>query len=319
MKIAAAVITLISWIISGNGEAPIHVSFLEPNCGVSISGSRTARSYSSNIIHGRPADMFGNPWMALINSQRTMCGGSLITNRFVLSAAHCRSNTPTVVYLGEFDRSTITDCTTTTCMPNVIGIPVDAQITHPRYVHHSQNDIALFRLSRQVEYTAFIKPICLLTNYNPLDHIRSLTATGWGTTETGATSSILRTAILTQVDRSYCSAIYGNIVDRSHICAGDYNSHTCMGDSGGPISAMIPIGGSNRVVQLGIVSYGDVECRQLGVYTNVNHHINWIAEVVRQAPNVERSFINPGQPQPTQRPFINQGPNYYYFPWVYIG
>ncbi|KAH8347950.1 hypothetical protein KR084_002501, partial [Drosophila pseudotakahashii] len=250
----------------------IQVSFLEPNCGVSISGSSTSRSYSGNIIHGRPADMFGNPWMALINSQSTMCGGSLITNR-------------NVVYLGEFDRSTITDCSTTACMPNVIGIPVDAQITHPRYVHHSQNDIALFRLSRQVQYTAYIKPICLLTNYNPLDHVRSLTATGWGTTENGATSSILRTAILTQVDRSYCSAIYGNIVDRSHICAGDYNSHTCMGDSGGPISAMIPIGGSNRVVQLGIVSYGDVECRQLAVYTNVNHHINWIAEVVRQAPN----------------------------------
>ncbi|XP_017072559.1 serine protease grass-like [Drosophila eugracilis] len=296
MKINAAVIALLSCALMVDGE-PTPISLLEADCGVSISGSS---SQNSKIVNGWPADMFGNPWMALISSSVT-CGGSLITNRFVLSAAHCRTNSHTVVYLGEFDRSTTTDCSNAGCMPNAIGIPVDAQIAHPSYIHLSQNDIALFRLATPVQYTAYIQPICLLTNYNPLNSIRHLTATGWGKTEFGLPSSILRTATLTQVDRSYCSGIYGNRVDMSHICAGDYNSHTCMGDSGGPISAVITINGRIRVAQFGIVSYGDSECRELGVYTNVMHHMNWIASVVRH-----------GGPQVTQRP------NYYYIQWYYI-
>ncbi|XP_052840292.1 melanization protease 1-like [Drosophila gunungcola] len=302
MKIASAVIILLILIYFGNGQ--VSVSFLDPDCGVSISGSSTM---SARIVQGQVADMFANPWMALISSS-TMCGGSLITNRFVLSAAHCRSNSYTVVYLGEFDRSTITDCSTTACMPNAIGIPVDAQIAHPRYVHHSQNDIALFRLATPVQYSAYIKPICLLTNYNPLAHIRLLTAIGWGTTEHGVPSNVLKTTTLTQVDRSHCSATYGSVVDMSHICAGDRTSHTCMGDSGGPIFATLPIGSTSRVVQMGIVSYGDSECRRWGVYTNVMHHMNWILQVVRQ-----------GGPQVPQRPLPPQGSYYVYVPWYAVG
>ncbi|XP_017061135.1 uncharacterized protein LOC108101336 [Drosophila ficusphila] len=290
MKIVAGFFTLLSVLKLCIGET--HVSYLEPDCGVSVSGSSTK---SSRIINGRVADIFGNPWMALI-SGGIMCGGSLITNRFVLSAAHCRSYSPTMVYLGEFDRSTITDCSTKACMPNAIGVQVDAQIAHPNYVHFSQNDIALFRLVTPVHYTAFIKPICLLTNYNPLAHIRSLTAVGWGTTELGVASNVLRTATLTQVDRSYCSAKYRYRVDMSHICAGDYSSSTCAGDSGGPISAMLPISGVNRVVQFGIVSYGNYDCREVGVYTNVMHHIDWIANTIRQGGS--------------QTPRV-----YYYMPW----
>ncbi|XP_036669288.2 melanization protease 1 [Drosophila suzukii] len=275
MKIVAAIITLLPWVNLGNGQSA--VSFLEPNCGISISGSRRWRT---RVIGGETADMFGNPWMVYIENSIS-CGGTLITNRFVLTAAHCIRNRPTMVYLGEFDRSSNPDCSRRGCLPRAIGIPVDAQIAHPRYVHHSRDDIALFRLARPVQYTDYIRPICLVTNNNPLPQIRTLTATGWGETEFGTESNVLKTTTLTQVDRRHCSALYGR-VDMSHICAGDLSTHVCRGDSGGPVSSIFRVNGKSRVIQLGIVSYGDLECRQWSVFTNVMHHMNWIVDTVRR-------------------------------------
>ncbi|XP_044312906.1 serine protease grass-like [Drosophila rhopaloa] len=250
--------------------------------------------------------MFGNPWMAFIQSS-ILCGGSLITNRFVLTAAHCRSNTPAVVYLGEFDRSTITDCSTTACMPNAIGIHVDAQIGHPSYsTSGHQNDIALFRLARPVQYTDYIRPICLLTNFDPLPQIRTFTATGWGETGYSLGSNKLLTATLMHVDRSYCS-IYGR-VDSSQICVAGYDSHVCRGDSGGPLMATVNIKGANRVIQAGVVSYGHQNCRHVSVFTNVVHHINWIADVVRRGSAQNTQF----QPK-VRRPTYSYYPNTYWY------
>ncbi|XP_037727959.1 melanization protease 1-like [Drosophila subpulchrella] len=282
MKIVAAIIALLPWVNLGNGQSA--VSFLEPNCGISISGSRRWRT---RVIGGETADMFGNPWMVLIENSIS-CGGTLITNRFVLTAAHCIRNRPTMVYLGEFDRSSAPDCSRRGCLPRAIGIPVDAQIAHPRYVHHSRDDIALFRLARPVQYTDYIRPICLVTNNNPLPQIRTLTATGWGETEFGTESNVLKTTTLTQVVRRYCSALYGR-VDMSHICAGDLSTHVCRGDSGGPVSSIFRVNGKSRVIQLGIVSYGDLECRQWSVFTNVMHHMNWIVDTVRRRQRTSHS------------------------------
>ncbi|XP_016992346.3 melanization protease 1-like [Drosophila takahashii] len=284
MKNVVAIVALLAWVCLGDGQSTL--SFLDPNCGTSVAGSRRWRS---RIIGGETANMFGNPWMVLIQSSIS-CGGTLITNRFVLTAAHCIRNSPTIAFLGEFDRSTRTDCSGRACLPRAIGIPVDAKIAHPRYVHHSRDDIALFRLARTVQYTDYIKPICLVTNYNLLPQTRVLTATGWGETENTPGSNVLKTTTLTQADRSYCSAIYGR-VDMSHICAGDYDSHVCRGDSGGPVSSNFRVNGINRVVQLGIVSYGDTECTQWSVFTNVMHHMNWIVDTVRrrQRPNPRNS------------------------------
>jgi len=89
MKIVATVITLISGIVIGNGQ--IAVSFLDPDCGVSISGSTTTGArVSPRILNGATADMFGNPWMALISSLSGTCGGSLITNRKYFNSSNKR-------------------------------------------------------------------------------------------------------------------------------------------------------------------------------------------------------------------------------------
>nr|XP_041632744.1 chymotrypsin-like elastase family member 2A [Drosophila kikkawai] len=287
MKIIGVLSILLFCAILGYGKK--SVSFLEPNCGLSISsGKATAR-----IVGGEIADMYGNPWMAYIRHD-SWCGGSLITNRFVLSAAHCITGYPATVYLGQFDMSRST--------PNGIQVPVDAQIPIP-------NKLTPF-------FIDFIRPICLPTNFSPLDQTTHLTTTGWGKTENGVPSSVLKTTTLTQYDRRACSSRYNSNVDISQICAGSPSSSSCNGDSGGPITTVYPINGTDRVIQLGIVSYGDIYCRSLGVYTNVIHYMSWITSYVQ----------NP--PAPTQRPNNNNpthnyhnNNNYYYtypnYPYYY--
>nr|XP_041632745.1 acrosin-like [Drosophila kikkawai] len=151
----------------------------------------------------------------------------------------------------------------------------------------------------------FIRPICLPTNFSPLDQTTHLTTTGWGKTEYGVPSSVLKTTTLTQYDRWACSSRYHSNVDTSQICAGSPSSSSCNGDSGGPITTVYPINGRNRVIQLGTVSYGDIYCQSLGVYTNVIHYMAWIGTTIQQGGDQHT-------PAPTQSPSHsnNNNPNY---------
>ncbi|KAH8348291.1 hypothetical protein KR084_006198 [Drosophila pseudotakahashii] len=297
MKIVAAIITLLSCANIGNGQYPI--SFLDSNCGISVANSGGPQF---KILGGETADIFANPWMALILSD-IFCGGSLITHSKLYNFIICYVpiSSDYSVYLGEFDTSTATDCSTKACIPKAIGIPVDYQIRHPNYVNVDRHDIALFRLRWPVEYTGnitdifyknhpnyilihldFIRPICLPLNFDPLPEAPYISVTGWGKTEHALGSNVLKITVLTQADRSHCSRIYGRQVDMSHICAGDHNSHVCKGDSGGPVSVTFLIGRKNRTMQVGIVSYGDVKCTKWSVFTNVIYHMNWIKNTVQQ-------------------------------------
>ncbi|XP_030246494.1 serine protease grass-like, partial [Drosophila navojoa] len=110
---------------------------------------------------GHELSILSRPWMALLmfrenNVERFRCAGTLITERFVLTAAHCfNEGKPQFVRLGEYKISNETDCGILkgkyVCAPPVEDIKIDEIIKHENFSQHTGlNDIALIKLSEKV-------------------------------------------------------------------------------------------------------------------------------------------------------------------------
>lgn len=117
--------------------------------------------------------LLGYPVNATAKRYEFRCGGSLISERFVLTAAHC--GTPRVVRLGEHSLSEVED---------EEDFEVEAFFKHPNYtVKASYHDIAVVKLVELVEFDYYVRPACLWTSV-PLN-LSSVIATGFGVTEFG--------------------------------------------------------------------------------------------------------------------------------------
>lgn len=150
---------------------------------------------SERIAHGNETVLFEFPWMALLgygdaDNIEWKCGGSVISKKFVLTAAHCVANLRTplsTVRLGEYDTSKETDCMNigneVQCTPPVQDILVERTIAHPGYNRPKYaNDVALVRLTRNADFSQFaVAPICLpVTRDLMTKAITGVTVTGWG-------------------------------------------------------------------------------------------------------------------------------------------
>ncbi|XP_039480824.1 spaetzle-processing enzyme [Drosophila santomea] len=142
------------------------------------------------------------------------------------------------------------------------------------------NDIGLLQIQPEVQFNAFIRPVCIITDPTKVPNVKTFRAAGWGRTENEKVSSVLRTVELNELNATECYNLFGMNLLESQICAGHPNGDTCEGDSGGPLVHQMNMEGSLRYVQLGITSFGRSDCRNGGVYTRISSFIDWILMVV---------------------------------------
>ncbi|XP_042881601.1 proclotting enzyme-like [Penaeus japonicus] len=248
-----------------------------PECGL-------VNRASSRIVNGYKADVHEYPWQTYLemrwsDGQNQLCGGSLITPQWVITAAHCvlrkKSDDlwlPTVsVTLGMHRRSA----------PLADGGEKVAAAEIKIYPENNfSHDLALIKLPEPVEYTDKVRPVCLPNRYMHEQSVsgKSMALIGWGKTETGKLSDELRELGRLGIESSVCKKVFGSYITDHHFCtSGTDVKHICLGDSGGPVMTVE----RSRFVLMGVVSFvatKNCDGEYPDGHTSVTHFLDWIQE-----------------------------------------
>uniref|UniRef100_A0A182JLK0 Uncharacterized protein n=1 Tax=Anopheles atroparvus TaxID=41427 RepID=A0A182JLK0_ANOAO len=191
------------------------------------------------------------------------CGGTIINNCYILSAAHC-----------DVDRERSKFVVLGSIFLNNGGVTheVIRVINHPNYNDDTfENDINLLRVSPYITYNAAVQPMPIAAH---VAESGDAVVSGWGENETGELPNhlqFLNTQIISDED---CYAIWSGdtlLVSNTNICTlSPVGQNACRGDSGGPL---VHDGGLH-----GVVSWGPNDCPNgmPTVYTRVSSYVSWI-------------------------------------------
>lgn len=223
------------------------------------------------------------PWQArlFIKSKRStsLCGGSLIKENVVLTAAHCLKDgtTSVTIYLGDVDQRKKDSGEQ---IFEAVNWWIPTAYNDQTMVH----DIALVQLDGKAKLTDHVKTIPIHRSSNRSALVgKSAVISGWGDTSgNGSIANILQIASVDIIEPEECDAA------RTELCAGQPNGgvDACQGDSGGPLA--VKFGDEYKLV--GITSRG-IGCSGAGIYTAVSSY-NWLVD--NWVPQVRFTVRNDG-------------------------
>lgn len=266
--------------------------FSEAKCGEIYTEGKSGRSAladkdrESRIVGGHNTFFGQHPWQAAIIKQsflskRISCGGALIGKRWVLTAAHCVHNTAISdmkVRLGEWNVREQSEK-----YPHE-DYDIEKKSEHPDYKPATfQNDLAVVRLNRDVNYKEHIIPVCLPVFEEDFVGKKAVVI-GWGRTAHGAisTPSKLQEVEVEVITSETCQDWFKSnnrretIYKNEFLCAGYETGgrDSCQGDSGGPLVT----NKDGKGTLIGLVSWGIACARPKlpGVYTNIANYVAWV-------------------------------------------
>lgn len=233
------------------------------------------------MVGGEVGKKGESPWQVLLQNARGYfhCGGVLIDENWVLTAAHClENNLRFSVRLGDYERIR-KEGTEETLM-------VIRTFRHPNYNSRTvDNDIAMLRLERPATLSKYIVPICLpgrkLAERVLHQNGTVTVVSGWGKDDMDSNrfSSALNVIKVPLVSRAVCAHQMSNNISDNVLCAGvlGQKMDACEGDSGGPMVTLY----RDTWFLLGLVSWGEGCGREdkLGIYTKVSNYNEWINRV----------------------------------------
>ncbi|KAH8302670.1 hypothetical protein KR044_009338, partial [Drosophila immigrans] len=233
------------------------------------------------IINGFAATPKQFPYQAyfdgLFNSNwHPLCGGVIISNRIILTAAHCilPEFLAYRIYLGALNKTNALEEG-----QQQVDLDPSSVVVHPHWdASRKINDIALFVMPSKIQFNAYIQPARLPDPRQSYENTHGVVS-GWGATNCAKTD-ILQYAYVDVLSHDECTKLIyqinpGRIIPESYICLKPSGRSTCKGDSGGPLAIRNPDGSSTL---LGLTSFGFGYCG-VGyptVFTRVSSYLSWI-------------------------------------------
>ncbi|XP_054722022.1 transmembrane protease serine 2-like [Uloborus diversus] len=255
---------------------------------------------SRRVIDGSRATPLSAPWMCMLSLDREppFCGCSLISDKWVVTAAHCFKS----ANKESFDFMTQEEIQKKVRVKfgkqqrrqekGEVIRGVQSFIPHPHFKPissqrntASEHDIAVLMLNEPITFQPNILPICL----PPPSFIETIPSgmlgvvTGWGrvSVRDSVMALTLQEAYLPLVHNSLCQESTNYLITDNMLCAGyaeSYRPDTCFGDSGGPFVLQK----DSRWFLAGVVSWGEgcSSPRKFGIYTKVEKYVSWIKSLL---------------------------------------
>ncbi|NXL67039.1 ACRO protein, partial [Chordeiles acutipennis] len=236
------------------------------------------------VVGGSDAQPGAWPWIVSIQNPRKagtghVCGGSLISPQWVLTAAHCfftvRDITTWRVVIGATQLTQLG--------PEAQVRRVKRLLVHEHYVSVSEeNDVALLELDQPVQCSDYIRIACVPDASMRVSQLTNCYVSGWGSTTTsfGGPTDVLQEAKVRLIDVKVCNSSrwYGGEIHPHTLCAGYPwgGIDTCQGDSGGPLSCQDNHADYFWLVGLTSWGKGCARVRRPGIYTSVQHFYDWM-------------------------------------------